>query len=181
MVQKLSEPKTSDFLEPVDSESTDSKMGATGAIEELSEKSEDHTTNDFKFQTYDATYKSFLRSRQVRCQICGMEFKTHFSLERHYLNIHSNPGRHKKASTGTKKLTSTEADGVKKIWPCHRCEKRFGSRSSLNQHLQTHNFTNEFTCQICGVVFKTSASRCLHEKVFTPPTVQCNISSMASN
>ncbi len=172
MVQKLPEPKTSDFLEPVDSESTNSKMGATGAIEELSEKSENHSTNDFKFQTYDATYKSFLRSRPVRCLICGIEFKTNISLKKHHVDMHSDPGKHEKASIGTKKLTEA---GAKKIWLCDRCGKNLGSKITLTQHFQIHNPTNEFTCRFCGESFKTSARRYQHEKIHTATKVQCKI------
>jgi transcription elongation factor Elf1 len=80
------------------------------------------------------------------------------------------------ASGGGKKLASAE----KRIWLCDRCGKNLGSKLSLNQHLQTHNPTNEFNCRICGKAFKTSARRYQHEQRHTAPKVRCqtNIASL---
>jgi DNA-directed RNA polymerase subunit M/transcription elongation factor TFIIS len=76
---------------------------------------------------------------------------------------------HKSASK--RKLAGNET----KIWECDKCGKKFGSRQNLNQHLETHKFTNDFICRVCGKAFKTSACRSHHEKRHTAPKVHCEI------
>ena len=83
---------------------------------------------------------------KVHCDSCNKTYNSHRSLLRHNDQIHSeNP-----------------------TFQCSQCSKRFGGKSELEKHMQTHDTANFFkaTCSFCGKKAKTSESLDKHVKRF---------------
>ena len=52
-----------------------------------------------------------------------------------------------------------------KLFSCTECKKDFDKKSSLKQHMTTHSDKRPFTCDVCGVTFKSkgmSWALCVH-------------------
>lgn len=67
--------------------------------------------------------------RPLNCQKCPRSFETEKTLRRHHDINHVNP---------------------KVMHLCHRCDKQFSARSSLDVHITAQHLKLKFKCDICG-------------------------------
>lgn len=93
------------------------------------------------------------------CHLCGKKMKTILSLENH-VKLHSGLKEFKCEACGSAFATNHSLKCHKKIhergpdnslqYVCHVCQKPMSNKSSLNQHLKTHQSTKPHQCQHCS-------------------------------
>ncbi|EFX74149.1 hypothetical protein DAPPUDRAFT_324651 [Daphnia pulex] len=96
------------------------------------------------------------------CHLCGKKMKTILSLENH-VKLHSGLKEFKCEACGSAFATNHSLKCHKKIhergpdnslqYVCHVCQKPMSNKSSLNQHLKTHQSTKPHQCQHCSASF----------------------------
>lgn len=82
---------------------------------------------------------SRITSRDYKCEICPLKFKTKFNLE-HHMSSHNKP------------------------FKCNICKKRFSEQRYFNEHKLNHKKPNPFKCKECSSAYtrKTSLNRHMH-------------------
>lgn len=93
------------------------------------------------------------------CHLCGKKMKTILSLENH-VKLHSGLKEFKCDMCDSAFATNHSLKCHKKIhdrgpdnslqYVCHVCQKPMSNKSSLNQHLKTHQSTKPHQCQHCS-------------------------------
>lgn len=96
------------------------------------------------------------------CHLCGKKMKTILSLENH-VKLHSGLKEFKCDMCDSAFATNHSLKCHKKIhdrgpdnslqYVCHVCQKPMSNKSSLNQHLKTHQSTKPHQCQHCSASF----------------------------
>ncbi|XP_019895036.1 zinc finger protein OZF isoform X2 [Musca domestica] len=79
---------------------------------------------------------------EIFCQICGKSFSKHASLSAHLTMVHRRVRKHK----------------------CSECDKIFGKKSNLINHMRTHSGEKPFECPTCYWKFAQSSSLRRHMK-----------------
>jgi DNA-directed RNA polymerase subunit M/transcription elongation factor TFIIS len=77
-------------------------------------------------------------------------------------NRKSKKKRTVKLNLGPKK--KSEAGGKKITFECDNCKETFGSYKELNEHLESHEFEEPFSCQLCDATFANEEYRKVHIK-----------------
>lgn len=67
-----------------------------------------------------------------RCLPCGKQYKCKLSLDKHKESYH---------------------DGIKRVFPCHLCDKSFTRKAKLNDHVNFHLGQSRHLCEYCGKPF----------------------------
>ena len=56
---------------------------------------------------------------------------------------------------------------TEKLFKCQICDKRYLSKGSLNQHMNSHNESNAFKCDVCLKVFSYKSKLKIHYRTHT--------------
>jgi len=89
--------------------------------------------------------------RDFACDLCPMNFRTNFSLQRHKETVHLKV----------------------KAWVCDLCEKSFGEKRDMIRHKNAIHFgiknkQSKWTCPECKVIFKLRRDYDQHKTMFHP-------------
>lgn len=76
------------------------------------------------------------------CEYCGRSFRTKKTLKEHHIAMHSDD----------------------KPYKCDKCEKNYGSLSSLDIHKATHSSETPYLCDLCGKTFKHVSNLRSHKR-----------------
>ena len=69
--------------------------------------------------------------KQFKCDICNVSFRTENNLNKHKENF------------------------VHDKFSCSYCNKKFFHKTYYERHLQTHSSLKPFSCELCGLMFKS--------------------------
>lgn len=67
-----------------------------------------------------------------QCIPCGKQYKAKISLDKHRESFH---------------------EGIKRVFPCHLCDKSFTRKAKLNDHVNFHLGQSRHLCEYCGKPF----------------------------
>ena len=81
---------------------------------------------------------------RFRCDVCGKEFITSYSLRRH-----------------------SRTHTVAKPFPCSECDKKFSQKRYLTVQLRTHSGEKPFACNRCKKTFSHKSSLSAHRRTHT--------------
>lgn len=84
------------------------------------------------FESHLKTHESGYIKPYYNCEHCSKSFTTKYSLAGHLQTVHL---------------------GMKKIYLCQICGKKFSQRSSYKQHWNAHNGVKPYKCNVCGKAF----------------------------
>ncbi|KAK7792740.1 hypothetical protein R5R35_007059 [Gryllus longicercus] len=76
------------------------------------------------------------------CEYCGRSFRTRKTLKEHHIALHSDDRPYK----------------------CDKCDKNYGSLSSLDIHKATHSSETPYLCDLCGKTFKHVSNLRSHKR-----------------
>ncbi|KAK4304469.1 hypothetical protein Pmani_023592 [Petrolisthes manimaculis] len=90
------------------------------------------------------TYTKHLEGHKRNvCSKCSQSYCSHKKLKAHMKSDHN-------------------YNLISKLYPCHKCSRKFLKRSSLYHHLKVHAVGSEVVCQKCGVICVDQESYELH-------------------
>ncbi|CAG2112988.1 unnamed protein product [Medioppia subpectinata] len=119
-------------------------------------------------------YRTHGASKHLKCDICGKLFGWEYSWKTHML-AHRDDNPNRCPHCGLKLFNkSALTNHVKRIhenperpFKCSVCDKRFISRSELNQHSHVHNEDKPFMCEQCGKTFRSKSYLERHYRTHT--------------
>ncbi|KAK3879285.1 hypothetical protein Pcinc_016115 [Petrolisthes cinctipes] len=93
---------------------------------------------------HKVTYTRHLEGHKRNvCSKCSQSYCSHKKLKAHMKSDHN-------------------YNLISKLYPCHKCSRKFLKRSSLYHHLKVHAVGSEVVCQKCGVICVDQESYELH-------------------
>lgn len=93
------------------------------------------------------------RNKAVTCMECGEKMPDNRALANHRAS-------HNLVISRNGALTT-------KIFPCHTCDKVFGSRSSQQIHMRVHTGERPYSCRFCVKAFADGGTLRKHERIHT--------------
>lgn len=111
----------------------------------------------------DAPQNTVTENEVLKCEFCGMEFKTSGNLRRHKFT--HNPDTQKQ---------------VQGRYSCDVCNKYFLQKCDLKRHVATHSGTYPHVCSVCDKGFIRRSDLTVHEKFHTQEKrYKCHVCSKA--
>ena len=136
---------------------------------------------------------------EQECKVCGLKLLNENCLKKHISQVHENRQTVDEGKRSSERLECQVQCDVcgnmygksyikihlkihagQKDFECYQCEKKFVSRTNLNEHQRIHSRGEKYNCKTCDKKFSTRKSLKIHNRKHTGETPhRCTVCSKA--